>query len=285
MKKLAVFIAGPIRYVKRVVERLDFLFKEKISYKYFIFLWNQDLGNKTRLFYDNDYMTLIDHDRLSLLIIEEAYTEDEIKKIYDVQEVGHSTINATIGMFYSMNRLIRSLSIKPDSKEYTHVLRIRTDCLILNNNFIDMLDFETDDIIVSKNCLIPNDQVSDHIMFAKKNIFERVWGFDSLAGMMQEYKKNGANPEVYLSYKLKGYAIKDSIIRYKDYYIIYNPPKNNDALYIKKMVSSKEGIYKLFNETSDVVKYQDILFYYAKIKAKREIYGVYEKLKPIRAIK
>ena len=165
-----------------------------------------------------------------------------------------------MGMFYSMNLLCHHLKLLPDFNTYTHILRLRTDSLFLNEDFFNLLDFDSNAVQVSKNHLLENDIISDHIMFAKKELFFHFWKFEDIYEISELYKKAGRNPEYLLTYiaKKKKLDVKATIIRYVDYYIIYNPVKENELKSLQYYFDHNSSMELLFKDPLSIINKEEL---------------------------
>jgi len=251
-------MAGPSRYVNSVTERLNNIFEPRLEYDFFYFIWDDDLGNKKRRDEEKYYNDIIKSNKTKCFILNKSYTAEEIQKLTKFeQDNSHSTINAMIGMFTSMNILCHHLMLLPDSLEYTHILRIRTDCLILDNNFLHDSLFKKNNVLVSKNYVIPDSWISDHIMFAKKDLFLKFWKHKNVYEIIDLYKKGEMNPERTLSYiaKINYLDVQAIFTRYVDYHIVYNPAKENEPESLNAYLNKNDNLRELFiNHNKYLVK-------------------------------
>lgn len=252
--KIAIFVSGPCRYIDEVLKSLNAKLNGHLEYDFFIHLWSEDLGNKNRLESSININEFLDNSKVKSFTIASAYSEKEISDRWGRSTGCHSTINAMVGMFSAINVLISSFKKIPDAKNYSHVLRIRTDCCLFRDFPIPLvLD---DKIYVSKNYSIPDSWVSDHIMLAPIDSFFKVWEYKNIEKFMSEFSRSNRNPEKYVSDKVKefGLNISDYWVRGKDYHIIYNPPKEDDPSFIKKIIENEgvPGIFKYKVSNKDV---------------------------------
>ena len=160
-----------------------------------------------------------------------------------------------MGMFYSVSSLLEIVKRSP--LNYDFIIRLRTDCLIVDNDFFSPLLEENINkkIIVSKNYLIKHSWISDHISIGSIENMIKFWSFDDKISFYKTYKKIGYNPEKYLAYiaASKNIDIIESWVRFKDYLIIYNPPKTGDPELLKNIISEK-GVNYLFKNVNSVYK-------------------------------
>jgi hypothetical protein len=139
--KLAIIICGPYRYLDLVLKRLHSLLDNRIEYDFFIHIWKEDLGNKVRESSLNN-LSAIYHDNKTKVFIQQApYSLDEISSAIGSKINTHSPVNAIIGMFYSVSMMCSIIKQLPDFDKYTHIFRIRTDIIILDDNFFSKLNF------------------------------------------------------------------------------------------------------------------------------------------------
>lgn len=252
MKKLAVFIAGPYRYVDLLVKQFDTIMKSvDIDYDYFIHLWKEDLGNKKRINESNKINFIQSNERLKYFIYQKPYNADMYKESLGYTSGSHSVNHAIIGMFLSMSLLSNSLKMLPDCKDYTHILRLRTDVLFLNSNIFELVNWNSNNIFTSRNYRIPPEWISDHLFLSKRNIFFRFWSFKNVSNIIRSYQKSGKNPErmlMHINEKLiNRYKVVDFLVRYKDFHVVYNPPKDDDPDDIKNILVSNNVKYLYTN--------------------------------------
>lgn len=245
MKNLAILISGPPRNICDLLKRID-VDAENMDYKFSVFLhiWKSDGGTKSR---GNNQILDIneiqrDYSWIKQIVIESPYEDKDYSKFpFEQLEEGQSNAAAIMGMFLGVNRLINSIKLNPTA--YSHILRLRTDNVIINQEFFSNLSNMLDDeFYVSRNYLIPYRWVSDHIMLAPVKKFSSLWSIDNLESFFTIYGQNGANPERYLGWKARklGYykALKIGWIRYKDYHILYDTPRKNDPSWCGKIVGN-----------------------------------------------
>lgn len=246
--KIAVFIAGPFRYSNLVLNSIERILGD-IDFEVFFHIWNQDLGNKKRIKTDSiKFKELSNHPKTKAFFLSAPYTQSDYENNVGIQTNSNSTINATMGMFLSMNILCNYLELLPDKDEFTHIFRMRTDCLIFKS-FEKIIKHNKNKVLVSDQFEIPKNWISDHIMIAPKLKFYKFWKFNNMNKIYFNYKVGRRNPEKVLSLIGKFNFIK--IVKCFqigiDYLIIYNPPIND---YPKTIIDAinKKGINYLFNE-------------------------------------
>jgi hypothetical protein len=247
--KIAVAIAGPIRYVVSTVVSMQ---KKDIEGKfdYFIHLWNEDTGNKKRDLTESSSVEMLHAmETVKYVIYAKPYIDKNfVEKIDITAEEGQSNIASILGMFISMDVLMKIINTMPEN--YGYCLRMRTDCLFMESDFFISYP-ASNEVQVSKNFLIPHAWVSDHLMFAKMDVMVKIWCWSTTDELYKAYVKADANPEKLLSKKIKKLKITifERWIRYRDYQIIYNPPKNNDPKWVQSALlnESVQNIYLNFN--------------------------------------
>jgi hypothetical protein len=265
-KNIAVMIAGPIRYIDLVIDRLNKINNSLYEIDYYCFIWKSDTGNKKRL---NEEQEL--RNDVHFLVESTPYIDKDFYKYFkkDVEQ-GQSNISSIIGMFYSMHVLVNAILSSP--KEYHSIVRLRTDCLIIDNNFFDYIH-NKNDIIVSKNYYIPHNWVSDHIMSGSIESMYKIWNISNKNKFYKEYQKIGMNPEKYLAFKINSINLDiiEKWLRYRDYHIVYNPAKDTDPQWIKDILytSNNYEMTNLFNNIEILVDN----------KAKKSIYKENMRLK------
>ena len=250
---LAIFIAGPFRYLNYLLRQLDNILAESdIGYSYFIHVWESDKGNKIREESNVSFDEIIHNSRVKYLVVQHPYS------IKDIEDYGFhasrrtdddgnqaSSINASYGMFYSMRVLLNSMKCMIDKDKFTHILRLRTDTLILNPSFINDLYFKAEGITVPHNHLLGNDylRLCDHIWFSRVREFEKVWDSD-FKSIYRIYTKTGRSPETALGIlkkiKLPITPVYNDILRDIDYHIVYNPCRSYDPQWRRKCTDIKK---------------------------------------------
>ena len=258
--KIAIFISGPIRYVSLVSKRLDVVFNGQ-DYDCFYHLWKDDLGNKVRDCEVADYRELEDNPRTKVFVLQEPYSEHDFADSIGTETGSRSSINATMGMFFSVNLLCHYLKQLPDFHKYKYILRLRTDCAITNDNFMDLLDTSGKTLNFPKNYHITNSEICDHICFGDVESFFRLWHFDGMSAIYNAYTKGKRNPERTLRNRFKtemaDVRFIETISRYEDYHIIYSPPQKQDPATINNVLN-QNGISAFFEEAYKLVDLDEV---------------------------
>jgi hypothetical protein len=292
--KIAVFISGPARYVDLVRKNLDITLKG-LDFDCFYHLWKEDLGNKKREGYNADYISLLKDKKTKVFMMQEPYKVEDFKNSVGTETNSGSTINASMGMFMTINLLCNTLKRMPDSEEYTHILRLRTDCalfvplkkfLSLNNNTVTVST--RPDFLSSKL----KSRICDHIFFSSRENFLRFWSFENMGEIYKAYNKGNRNPEVMLRYlykkRLKKYKLNQNLISPRDYQIIYSPPKDFDPNWTKRLMNKNKikGIFINFEnhykkrEVEEILKdkkYNSLPYCYIDNKIFTKLYKFSEK--------
>ena len=268
--KIAVLISGPIRYVTLVNQRLQTVLRD-CEYDCFYHLWRADLGNKVRGGAHYDYAELHEHPRTKVLIVQSPYSEDSFAGTIGAETGSNSTINATMGMFFSVSLLCNYLRHLPDFEDYTYVLRLRTDCAILNDDFLSLLDFDPNVLTVSKSFFIQDEWISDHICFGSVDNFFKMWCYPGMNQIYDAYKTGDRNPEVTLTRRyqrnLTGVPLNPSIIRFRDYHIVYYPTRDCDPECINRAINHA-GVEHFFLNGSAQIELTEVDEFNAAFKAK-----------------
>jgi len=258
--KIAIFISGPIRYVSLVSKRLDVVFKGQ-DYDCFYHLWKDDLGNKVRDCEVADYRELEDNPRTKVFVLQEPYSEQDFADSIGTETASRSSINATMGMFFSVNLLCHYLKQLPDCHKYKYILRLRTDCAIINDNFVDLLDTSSKTLNFSKNYYITNSEICDHVCFGDVESFFRLWHFDNMSAIYNAYTKGKRNPERTLHNRFKtemaDVRFVETISRFEDYHIVYFPPQKHDPATINDVLEQK-GIGAFFEEAYNLIDLDEV---------------------------
>jgi len=227
--KIAVFICGPVRYVTLVNERLGTVLKD-CDYDCFFHLWKSDLGNKVRQGPESDYRELFDHPRAKVVIMQSPYSEDDFNDKIGAKTNSGSTINATMGMFFSVNVLCHYLKQLPDFEEYKYILRLRSDLAILNDDFATLLCTKPNVLTVANNSIISQNWLSDQICFGTVEQFFKLWFYKDMNDVYEAYSSGHRSPEQTLAYRYSclrnDIVLNRAIVRFRDYHIVHFPPKD-----------------------------------------------------------
>jgi hypothetical protein len=220
------------------------------DFEVFIHLWKDDLGNKNRGGVLDEEL-IRRSDSVSSLIIEEPITVEKANADvalfapeYDMRSVvGHSTLNAMIGMFHAINILYREFNSLERSSEFSHILRLRTD-ISFNTSFLP--EYLNDDVLISDNPLIDESIVSDHTMLLPTKSFEAIWCYDNYASFIKEYSLSDFNPELFITNRFTGSKL--NIVkrwkRYVDYHVVYDPIRKHEPRLIESL-AKPEDIFNL----------------------------------------
>lgn len=229
--KIAVFICGPVRYVTLVNERLETVLKD-YEYDCFFHLWKADLGNKVHKVWESDYRELFDHPRAKVVVMQSPYSEDDFGDSVGIKSNSSSTINATMGMFFSVNVLCHYLKQLPDFEDYKYILRLRTDCAIINDDFVSLLDFSPDVLTVNVHTFVRKSWISDHICFGSVEQFFKLWFYEDMNEIYEAYKAGDRFPELTLVHRYRKHRedviLNPSIMLFRDYHAVYLPPRGNE---------------------------------------------------------
>lgn len=273
MKKLAVFITGPKRYTSLVIDNLAIILKD-IDYDNFIFVWNDDLSNMKRSSEYYNQEEIQNDPKTKVLINHRPYGVKYIDERYGKQVLGHSSKNAMIGMFYSINTLCSIIKTCPDEGEYSHILRVRTDCLIYSSDWLG--NYKNNEILVADNPLNPSSWVSNHFMLAPKDAFLKIWSFKDTQHINSRFKFSANNPEVLISQRMLKYKYNKAFRRFLDYQIVYTEHKKNDVNFSSDICNN---LYAYFN-LQIIPSYDNRFSFYnslSKIRYKNER-GMFKKI-------
>ncbi|MGO2511209.1 hypothetical protein [Marinomonas polaris] len=274
MKKCAVLIAGPVRYLISTMRRLEEI-KAEVDLEYYIYLWVDDLGNKVRKDEQEiDFLSIKEEFNVKFISFSEPFCDEDYSRIINqMTEVGQSNISNIMGMFKSMDVLAKQIEISPLT--YDAILRVRTDCLILDKSFFKK-KYDLSKISVSKNYLIPHSWISDHLMLANKENFLKIWSWCSQKKLYEIYIKNRLNPERVLADKCNKHNLEivEEWKRYLDYHIIYNPAKENEPSWIKNQLLN-EDVKKIYENIDSIFDSKDVelLDIVSKQKANQDYYA------------
>lgn len=242
MNKLAVFITGPKRYTSLVIDNLARIL-EGIDYENFIFVWEDDLSNMQRSSEVFNQGSISSNPKTKVLLTHKPYTSEMIDDRFGNKVLGHSSKNAMIGMFYSINCLCSILKLSPDEGDFTHILRVRTDCLFYNNDWLNQ--YNDNEVLVADNPFNPSSWISDHFMLAPKEKFIEIWGFRSTKHINYRFMLAANNPEVLVSQRSIFYNKKKSLRRFLDYQIVYTDKKINDIGFSSEICENLESYFNL----------------------------------------
>ena len=255
--KIAVFICGPVRYVTLVNERLETVLKD-CEYDCFFHLWKADLSNKVHKVWESDYRELFDHPRAKVVIMQSPYSEDDFRDSVGIKTNSGSTINATMGMFFSVNLLCHYLKQLPDFEDYKYILRLRTDCAIINDDFVSLLDFSPDVLTVNVHTYIRKNWISDHICFGSVEQFFKLWLYEGMQEIYEAYEAGDRFPELTLVHRyrkhLKDVTLNPSIMLFRDYHAVCLPPRGNEPKCIIDALNNA-GVKNFFKSPA---KYVDL---------------------------
>jgi hypothetical protein len=246
--KVAVLVAGPFRYAHLVLLNLEAYLRE-IDFDAFFHIWKTDLGNKRRT--DEAWLVedLLSNARTKAVILAEPLPESFYSSTIGTETCSNSTINATMGMFYSMSTLCSYLQQQPNLTEYSHCLRMRTDCAIISPRFVDKLDFDPQVLTVAKSFDIPHGWISDFITFGARRPFFDLWHHPTIDSIYKAYRRGRRNPERTLAFlarkRLRGIKISETLVQRDDFTIVYSPPPAHEPLWIRETIS-EHGTEALF---------------------------------------
>jgi len=253
---IAIFIAGPYRYLDHMVAQIDDILEGyNYEYSYFIHSWKTDKGNKKRDIDSQNIGALVANKRAKIFISEDGVSERALNsygyfsrpKNGPADHTPASSINATYGMFYSMRMLMSNLEGLLDSDAYTHVLRLRSDIVLLNKDLLPSLFNKQKGVYVAHNHLLGNDymRLCDHIWYSTINDFKKIWCW-RFSSIYRLHKISGRSPETTLGL-MKIISIplvrpNKIILRDVDYHVIYTPSRNYDPEW-RKLIDKVRNIY------------------------------------------
>jgi len=256
IRKIAIFMSGPIRYAPFVAAQLPRAIHNH-DFEVFYHLWTKDTGNKVRRAEQASMSDLLACPHTKVVIAQTPYNRDVYADTVGTQTNSNSVIEATMGMFCGVNQLCHYLNQLPDSLDFSHVLRLRTDCLIISDDFGRKLDPSSNVLTFSDNPHIPEPWVSDHICFAEQEKFFAIWKFDEMSDVFRAYIRGNRNPESTLAERAKVVlhdecVLSRSLKRYVDYHIVYSPPLANDPDWLKNGMQDV-GVRELFQNPLEYV--------------------------------
>lgn len=267
--KIAIFISGPKRFTPLVIQRMRSIASE-FNPEFFVHLWTDESGPKARTGFSFDENKLLEEPDVRCLILHRPYSGDAYKDSLGSHTNSGSPIFATMGMFLGINQLCYILGTLPNQDEYTHVLRIRSDCALLDPQMFNNVDFASDHLYFSFNPFIPKEWLSDHLCLAKREHFLRFWQFSDIHQIYDFYVKARRNPEKMLSLlKAERFSSKTKVInffyRFRDYQIIYTSPKENEPDWVNKAIIARQ--YRdIFLEPEKLFRSEEIEKYYQGLR-------------------
>ena len=240
--RIAILMSGPTRYVGLVTQRLEKLLVG-LRFDFFYHLWQEDRTKKRRVGYQSDFHPLACAPRTKVFIVQRPYVAEDYRHTIGLETNSGSPIHATMGMFMGINMLCHVLTQLPDAETFTHVLRIRTDCLLVNPAFVDLLDFSPHIVTMSRNPGLPKVWLSDHLFFCTREAFFRVWRFTGMQSIYDAYRSANRSPERTLVTRFssnvpRNVRLNKSLLRYRDYQIVYSPAIPDDPEWVRQLVES-----------------------------------------------
>ena len=244
--KVAILICGPYRYLEKVIERLESLAPSSLDFGIFCFCWKQDSGERKRnAGFDFDAIAhLRQQERVYSVIEAEPIGADQFEE-YGAYTGCHSPHQNIYGMFYSISEILDVVPL-----EFTHALRLRTDCLLIDSTFFDSFLSAGNRTLVSNNPGLPVGWVSDHLMYSSVRIMKEVWFAGGVREFMADYDAAGRNPERMLAQRVKdvGVVVVKKWKRYADYQIVYDKSTSDDPVVLNEFC---EGVDLFAVEFSD----------------------------------
>lgn len=237
--RLAVLMSGPRRYAPLVLDRL----REKLpmDYAVLVHLWQMEDGAKARDNYDFEVDALRARPEVTYLVEEPGYQRSDFPEIVGESNSGSPPHN-TMGMFLAIMHLCGVLRTQRES--YTHVLRIRTDCLLHD---WDLGPAASGVNLVADNPGLPRAWICDHLWFGRMRDFLAVWDFGSREKLIAEYLRARRNPERLLGQRVRRteVTVERQFARWVHYSIIYARPMALDSACLQQAVRerSPESIF------------------------------------------
>lgn len=267
--KIAIFICGPVRYVTYVCRMIDRVF-QGYEYDCFYHLWKADLGNKVRGGEVSDLEEIEKHPRTKVLIRQEPYCVEDFAKAIGTESGSNSSINALMGMFFSVNLLCHYLEQLPDFATYRYILRLRTDCAIFHPEFPSLLDESKGTLTVSKSCFTRVTELCDHICFGQVEDFFSLWRFANMQEIYKAYQEGERNPDLTLLRRIQknpGIRIGGNIVRFRDYHIVYFPTRDCDPKTISDAIN-QHGLEEFFRHSRRDLDFEAIRRFVAEWELK-----------------
>lgn len=235
--KILFAVIGPPRYWQLVVKQIRNYFND-YEYEILIGLWEKDQGGIKRKEIKTEEFSLKGNEKLIYFKRVKTNLKGYIKWSalpFSKQYTLHTKKDAIVSMFESFNRVAKYL----ENKDFTHVMRVRTD-----NYFYDRLDLKQSDFIFSKTISMYYFIKSDHLFFMPSRIFIKMFSIDQKQ-LIKELKLFSFHPEMYISCLFYFFTFK-KIDNYFDYTIIYENYFNYECIQFKSLIKNMtvEEIYK-----------------------------------------
>jgi hypothetical protein len=241
MRRVAVFVSGPVRYAGLVQERLAAILRPR-NPAFFFHLWKADLGNKIRRGYESDWRELPPRADTKVCVFHEPYDLAFYTPRIGAEANTHSTVNAVMGMFLGLSQLCAVFRTLPDREEFTHILRVRSDCAFTSDQLAGLLARDSDAVILSHDAGLPKEGwVSDHVLCAPADLFLKIFEIQGIADLYEAFERGQRNPEKMLKHLLdsrlpKSTRLVETIERYRHYQLVYSPPRPTDAPWVQELV-------------------------------------------------
>ncbi|WP_324726075.1 hypothetical protein [Actomonas aquatica] len=210
--------------------------KLPVDYEVLVHLWREEHGAKARGNYSFEVETLRSRSEICYLVEEPGHGRDDFPEIQGGSNSGSPPHN-TMGMFLAIMHLIQRA--REQSPPITHVLRIRTDCLIHDWD-LPAWPFAVN--LVADNPVLPRNWICDHLWLGPMEDFAAVWDFGSRERLVKEYLRARRNPERLLSQRLRRarFPVQRQFRRWVNYNIIYARPMDSDPPCLQEAVASRE---------------------------------------------
>ena len=220
--RLAILVAGPIRYVDYVLNSIE---SSTIDFDIFVYLWIEEKGNKKRSRTIANYDTILSIENVEKVVFSKPLDETMINKKFGQKSNSNSRVYNTVSMFMSLSEIMEVVKSVHREKRYSHVLRLRTDQAV-NKSLMPLVESCMKDMTftTSFNPKIPETWVSDHIILAPFNQFINIFSWENLADLKYWYAKSNRNPEALIARKMVKSDLQQSRVfrRGSHYEIVYS---------------------------------------------------------------
>lgn len=230
--KIAVLLSGPRRYAPLVLDRLRIVMPDR-DYGVFVHVWQRDEGGKARGNFEFSLSALRARAEVVYLVEEPGFQRGDFPEIVGASNSGSPPHN-TMGMFLAIMHLAGVLRTAGSS--YTHVLRLRTDCL-LHGFELPQADVRRR-AWVADNPVLPREWICDHLWWSDRATFFAGWDFGDRRRLVREYLSANRNPERLLARRARqaGVGIERSWRRWVHYSIVYARPVASDPACLQAAV-------------------------------------------------
>ena len=209
-----------------------------VDYAFFIHIWKIDIGNKKRNVENTDEEIALLKAKPSVVYFEEEapLNKDEIIAKYGEWTGCPSPVYAIAGMFYAINKLLNNV----DSTEFSHVLRVRTDNVFLDNRVVppfNLITWCTLQVTLFLTAL----SFATISCFVTYRVFMKIWGFQNFDDFFNLFNEANRDPELYVAHQIKRHRLTEHrfwkrILQLSPLFTV--PQKPNDPKILNSITTS-----------------------------------------------